>query len=174
MKNIIFDLDGTLIDSMPVWSGVGKSFLVENGTIPPENVDEIFKRMSFEESYKYFVEKLGLKCSFSFMLNSIIQKVKDCYANSVPLKPHVYEFLEKEFQKGTNMCILTASEKEYVLPALERPNDTAVFEDAFHGVVSAKKSGFYTVAVEDRSSLADRDSIIETADRYIKSFDELI
>ncbi|MCI8341935.1 MAG: HAD family phosphatase [Firmicutes bacterium] len=210
MKNIIFDLDGTLIDSMPVWSGVGKSFLVENGTIPPENVDEIFKSMSFEESYKYFVEKLGLKCSFSFMLNSIIQKVKDCYANSVPLKPHVYEFLEKEFQKGTNMCILTASEKEYVLPALERlgiesffcsvftctelgmsksngdiytfvakkiggtPNDTAVFEDAFHGVVSAKKSGFYTVAVEDRSSLADRDSIIETADRYIKSFDELI
>ena len=47
MKNIIFDLDGTLIDSMPVWNGVGKKFLKDNGVEPPEDIEEIFKTMSF-------------------------------------------------------------------------------------------------------------------------------
>ncbi|MCQ4725185.1 HAD family phosphatase [Anaerotignum faecicola] len=210
MKNIIFDLDGTLIDSMPVWNGVGKKFLKDNGVEPPEDIEEIFKTMSFEESHRYFAENLGLECSFDHMISSIISMVKDCYANTIPLKPYAYEFLEKEYKKGTNMCILTASEEDYVIPAVKRLGidkfingiftctglgmskssgeiydaaaerlggtaaDTAVFEDACHGVVNAKGRGYYTVAVEDESSKDDRDTIIKTADMYIKTYKELI
>ena len=40
IKGIIFDLDGTLLDSMSVWENVDKMFLEENGIVPPKGISD--------------------------------------------------------------------------------------------------------------------------------------
>ena len=130
-KNIIFDLDGTLIDSMPVWNNVSQEFLLNHGITPPDNLEEIFKSMSFEESANYFKNELGLQITPQQMIAEIVSMVKARYETDIPLKPKAYEFLQNQYNKGTKMCILTASEKDYVLPALKRLNIHKFFSDVY-------------------------------------------
>lgn len=209
-KNIIFDLDGTLIDSMPVWENVAHDILLSRGITPPNNIDKIFRTMSFQESAMYFKEQLGFQGTTQQFIEDIIAMVKIKYERDIPLKPMAYEFLEKEYNKGTKMCILTASEKDFVVPALNRlkihkfftevytctqlgmsksksdiydfvakkmgvsKSETAVFEDALHAVINAKKAGFYTVAIEDEAARDEREQIKDAVDLYAAGYWELI
>ena len=120
MKSIIFDLDGTLIDSMPVWKDTGKTFLIKHGFEVPENLHSIVKAQTIGQTAEYFRTQLGVTHTQEEIINEIIQYVEDAYKNIIPLKPFVREFLDKELASGTKMCVLTASEAGYIRPALER------------------------------------------------------
>ena len=73
-NSYIFDLDGTLIDSMKAWDNVGYDFLLANGIEPPEDLDERLKTMSFEEAAEYFINSLGLDMN--------VAGCKGCYRDS--------------------------------------------------------------------------------------------
>ena len=60
IRGMIFDLDGTLIDSMPAWENIGSDFLKKHGINPPDDLNEIIKTMSFAESARYFIEFYGV------------------------------------------------------------------------------------------------------------------
>lgn len=210
MNNYIFDLDGTLIDSMGVWDNVGHDFLVKNGIVPPKNLDDIIKEMSFEESAEFFINSLGLKMTKNEVIAGVTEYVADRYRHDIDIKPYVRDFLVKSKKNGKRMCVLTASEKYYVEPLLKRLNidgffenvitcseismskssceiynraanimgfkksETAVFEDALHGVINSKKAGFYTVAVFDFKEKENMELIKKTADLYINSFKDIL
>ena len=209
-KNIIFDLDGTLIDSMGIWDNIGRDFLKKLNVNVPDNLEEILETMSFEEAAIYFNKVLGVEMSPKEIIGAIIAMVKDKYVYDVPLKKGVYEYLHKMKAEGKNMSILTASEEDYVIPALKRlgiyhcfnyiltctglgmsksgsdiynvaaekcgfeKEDTAVFEDALHGVLNAKKAGFYVIGVYDSHEDKNTDKIKASADKYILDFESLI
>jgi len=165
-KNIIFDLDGTLIDSMPVWNNVSRDFLINHGITPPNNLNEIFKSMSFEESAKYFKEQLGLEVTSQQMIAEIISMVKARYETDIPLKPMAYEFLEKQYDKGTKMCILTASEKEYVLPALKRLKINKFFTNVYTCTqlgMSKSKSDIYDLVAKKIGAAKAETAVFEDA-----------
>ena len=47
IKGVIFDLDGTLLDSMTVWSSIDREFLIENGiSDPPPEVSDVVKKIT--------------------------------------------------------------------------------------------------------------------------------
>ena len=52
-KGAIFDLDGTLLDSMPFWEHLGSEYLKVKGINPPKNIDQILKTMSLQQSAEY-------------------------------------------------------------------------------------------------------------------------
>ncbi|WP_352399272.1 HAD family phosphatase [Anaerotignum sp.] len=210
MKNIIFDLDGTLIDSMPVWKNTGQNFLENHGFVVPENLHSVVKTQTLGQTAEYFRTHLGVTHSTEDITKEIINFVEDAYRNTIPLKPYAKEFLDKEYKKGTKMCILTASESSYIQPALERLDllkyfqfiltctetghyknqpevfriamnklggnleNTVVFEDALYAVEGAKKGGFTVYAVADPVTEADSKIIQSVADRYIKSYKDLL
>lgn len=210
MKSIIFDLDGTLIDSMPVWKNTGRNFLQSHGFTIPENLHSVVKSQTIGQTAEYFRRDLGVTHSSEEIINEIIQYVEEAYKNTIPLKPYVREFLDKELENGTKMCVLTASESSYIHPALERLDlmkyfqfiltctetgcyktepevfriamkklggnieNTIVFEDALYAVQGAKKGGFTVYAVADPITEADSNSIRSVADKYIKSYKELL
>jgi len=128
MKNYIFDLDGTLIDSMPAWDNVGTNFLISIGITPPENIEEIYRTMSFEEAAEYFRHDLGMKLTAKEMTKKIAQMVGEKYEKEIPLKANAYSFLEESKKAGKHMTLLTASEMVYVMPCLKRLHIDTFFE----------------------------------------------
>ncbi len=128
IKHIIFDLDGTLLDSMPVWKNTGQTYLERHHLPVPSNLRSILKTQTLPESAAYFREHLGAKQSVEEICNEVISYVSDQYAHYIPLKSHARDFLEQERKKGTKMCILTASEASYIHLALDRLKITPYFE----------------------------------------------
>ncbi len=120
MKHIIFDLDGTLIDSMPVWKNTGRAFLEKYGYPVPPDLQNTVKSMTLPQTAQYFRSCLGVTHTPQEIVSEIASYVEEQYRTSIPLKPFAREFLQKQKEKGVNMCILTASEAEYIMPAIER------------------------------------------------------
>ena len=116
MKYIIFDLDGTLIDSMPVWRGTGSGFLKNHNFPVPENLMEVVKTQTIWQTAEWFRAELGVPME----AEEIVESVVEAYRNTIPLKDGAMEYLEKMKNEGVEMCILTASEADYILPALDR------------------------------------------------------
>lgn len=120
MKHIIFDLDGTLIDSMPIWRGIGSSFLEKHNFPVPPNLTEVVKNQTIWQTAEWFRSELGVPMEAEDIVNGIIGSVVDAYRHTIPLKDGAKEYLEKMAQAGVKMCILTASEPDYILLALDR------------------------------------------------------
>ena len=120
MKYIIFDLDGTLIDSMPVWRGTGSGFLQNHNFPVPENLMEVVKTQTIWQTAEWFRTELGVPMEAEDIVNEIVESVVEAYRHTIPLKDGAMEYLEKMKNEGVEMCILTASEADYILPALDR------------------------------------------------------
>lgn len=133
----IFDLDGTLVDSMKYWENLGPDYLRRRGKIP-QPVDRIkFKQLTLEEATAYIKDAYDLPDSAEAIYNDIIGGIEDAYLTAIPLKPGAKSMLEALSDAGVRMCIATASEKRLVIPALERL-DVANF---FQGIYTCPEVG---------------------------------
>ncbi|MCM1529609.1 MAG: HAD family phosphatase [Alistipes sp.] len=95
VKGIIFDLDGTLIDSMQVWYDVDRRFLGENGVSdPPEDISDRVKKMTIDQSSELFIREFGLSCTKEYVIRRIEELVRLEYEENIPLKPFAAELLE--------------------------------------------------------------------------------
>ena len=129
IKAAIFDADGTLLDSMPIWSGVGSGYLRSMGIEAKDDLDERFKEISLYQSALILKEEYGLPMSLEEIGAGINKMVDHLYAESVPLKPGVVELLKGLRHRGVKMCVATASEAYQIRMALERCGVAHYFED---------------------------------------------
>ena len=121
IKGIIFDLDGTVIDSMGIWAGIDRQFLRENGIEnPPPDVSDNLKRMSADESGKYLIERFGLKLTVSQISQRTQELVKEQYEKYIELKPNVIELLDFLDRKGIPYGIATATYDSLAKAVLKR------------------------------------------------------
>lgn len=94
VKGIIFDLDGTLIDSMGIWSKIDREFLIENGVDdPPSDISEQVKKMTIDRSAQHFIDRFGLSCTKEYVIKRIEELVRQEYEENIQLKPHAAELL---------------------------------------------------------------------------------
>lgn len=131
IKGAIFDLDGTLFDSMFIWDTIGEIYLRSIGYEPKENLNETFKTMSLHDAACYYQSKYGVTLSVEELINGVNAMVEKYYRYEVSLKEGVAEFLEALHQKGVKMCIATATDKYLVEAALERCNISKYFSEIF-------------------------------------------
>lgn len=121
IKGVIFDLDGTLFDSMTVWSSIDREFLIESGvTEPPPGISDIVKKMTVEESSQYFIDSFGLSCTKEYVAQRIREMVRQRYEEQIPLKPYAHELLDLLDSRGIPYGIATATYKSLAQAALRR------------------------------------------------------
>ncbi|WP_295085867.1 HAD family phosphatase [Ruminococcus sp.] len=121
IKGIIFDLDGTLLDSMTVWSSIDREFLIENGIVdPPADVSDVVKKMTVDESSQYFIDRFGLNCTKEYVIQRIEDMVRERYEKQIPLKPNVTELLDALDDRQIPYGIATATYKKLAEAALKR------------------------------------------------------
>jgi len=120
IKAVIFDLDGTLIDSMGVWYKTDRIFLRENNIVPPDDISDKMKKMSIEESAQYFVNEFGLNCTPDYVIKRIEEIVFYEYTNNIQLKDNVTQLLDYLDAGEVSYCIATATYKKLAKAVLER------------------------------------------------------
>ena len=113
-KAVIFDLDGTIVDSMWVWTEVDIVFLGERGLTLPDDLQEYIEGMSFSETAEYFKQRFNLKEDVEELKNIWNQMAYDMYANKVKLKPGVFKFIEFLKERGFKLGIATSNSRELV------------------------------------------------------------
>ena len=128
IKGLIFDLDGTLLDSMHCWENVDRSFLIENGINPPAGISDIVKKMTIQASANYFKTQFSLRQSCEDIINRIEEIVREQYYSSIPLKEGVYETINKLKSVGYRMCVATATYNRLASAALKRLGIIDCFE----------------------------------------------
>lgn len=110
IKGVIFDLDGTLIDSMGVWTRVDHEYLSKRGIDVPENLfEDIEEGNSFNEVARYFKEKFSLSDSIQEIIEEWTGLVLHHYENDIELKPGVRDFLELLKEKGVKIGVGTSN-----------------------------------------------------------------
>lgn len=116
----IFDLDGTLLDSIPVWDAVLAAPLARRGlTCPPDYVRRVHS-LSFAEAAEYTAERFGLREPPETLLAEWDALALEKYAHSVALLPGAREYLARLRSLGVRLAVATSLPERLYLPCLNR------------------------------------------------------
>lgn len=129
IKGAIFDLDGTLLDSMYIWDTIGVDYLKQKGITPESNFRETVKPMSLYQSACYAKERYNIADSTDVIMSDINKMVESFYINDALPKEGVKEFLYELEKKGVQMCIATATDRYLAEAALKRNGMTGFFKE---------------------------------------------
>ena len=114
IRAVIFDLDGSLVDSMWMWRAIDIEYLGRFGIPLPEDLQSRIEGMSFSETAVYFKEHFPIPDSIDRIKEDWNRMAWDKYANEVPLKPGIPEFLERCREEGIKLGIATSNSRQLV------------------------------------------------------------
>ncbi len=130
MKYHIFDLDGTLADSMQQWAGKMINILEISGiTEYPKDIIRIITPLGDRGTAEYFINELGVKMSVDEIIAYMDKYALDEYTYRIPLKDGVKEYLEKLKANGEYLGVLTASPHRFLDVCLKRNGVFELFDD---------------------------------------------
>jgi len=117
----IFDMDGTLVDSMIYWKHLASEFLESKGVqdISP-NILERIKPMTMTESAALFIQEYGLSGTAESVAAEMNAMMDEHYRRDIPLKPGADAYLEALHRRGAHMCVASATAEELMEACLKR------------------------------------------------------
>jgi len=124
----IFDLDGTLVDSMWMWPDIDAEYLERFGFEYDDNLKNEIDGISFHETAVYFKKKFGIKDSVEKICQDWEDMALDKYKYEVKEKPGCTRFLEHLKSRGIKMGIATSNNKNMVDAVLKSLNMKDYFE----------------------------------------------
>ena len=120
----IFDIDGTLIDSMPIWEDLDSEFLKTQGIELSEQekneLNDTMWTMTVDEGVKYLRETFHLALSEEEISKALADVIEHFYVYEVPAKPGMPELVKVLHDEGIPMALATVGEPSYETAALKR------------------------------------------------------
>lgn len=127
-KAVIFDLDGTLVDSMWMWKSIDIEYLERHGHSCPDDLQKAIEGMSFTETAAYFKDRFELPDSLDQIKAAWTEMCIEKYRNDVPLKPGARAFLDRTADLGMKAGIATSNGRAMVDAVLESLDIRAYFQ----------------------------------------------
>lgn len=128
VTHAIFDLDGTLLDSMEMWDRLPSDYLLKYNISPPADLNDRIRAWGTLQVANYFIDELNHPGTADAIIQEINDMIVDQYQNQIQLKPFAGELLENLKNRNIKMCIATATDRELVIPALKRLHILQYFE----------------------------------------------
>lgn len=119
MKTYLFDFDGTLVDSMPIYASMMLRILDEQGVAYGEDIIKIITPLGYAGTAKYFRE-MGMKPPEEEIIATMRRYAVDDYTYRVPAKEYVIDVLRQLKARGDDLNVLTASPHSALDPCLKR------------------------------------------------------
>lgn len=120
IKGAIFDVDGTLLDSMGVWDTIGEDYLRSLGYEPREKLNEKFRTMSIREAAAYYISEYGVMLSVEEICRQVNGWIERFYREEAMMKPGAAAFVKRLHDAGVKLAIATATDDFLVEAALRR------------------------------------------------------
>ncbi len=130
VKGAIFDLDGTLLDSMGIWAQIDRRFLEKRGIPLPDDYVEKVTPMNYHDAAVYTIQRFTLAETEEEIIRDWVDLSVQAYHDEILLKPHVANYLNQLKQQGIKLAVATAQTRELYEPALRRNQIYHLF-DAF-------------------------------------------
>ena len=137
VKGAIFDLDGTIVDSMSMWHDVTVRLLEEQGVNNPEEVFRETEPEPLSVMCRLLHERYGAPDGSETLRLRFLSLVRDAYSHSVDIYPGCREFLRELVDVGVKLCVASSTSEPEVRCALEAQG----VEDLFDFVLSADELG---------------------------------
>ena len=180
IKGAIFDMDGTLIDSLMLWNIIWARFgslFCENGIFAPSSEDDkAVRTMTLKDAMNHIHKQYNIGKSGDELLETANKIMIDFYSKEVELKDGVVEFLEYCYNNGIKMCIASATDKELIKIAIKHCNIEKYFKDIFScaEIGSGKdKPDIYIKAQECLGTKTEETCIFEDSHIAINTADKL-
>ena len=137
VKLLIFDLDGTLLDSMSVWNDVDIEFLGRYGYEVTPEYTEMVKRSTMENAARYTQEKYRIPLTWQEIIEAWESMVYDFYRSDVSLKEGAKKYLDEAKKLGFKLSVTTALSKKNANASLEATG----IKDLFDCVITLEDLG---------------------------------
>lgn len=118
-KAVIFDLDGTLVDSLGIWGEIDIEYLGSYGLEVPNGLQHEIEGLSFTETAAYFKEHFPIEESLDEIKETWKQMAMEKYRCSVQLKAGVREFLPYLKERGILMAVASSNDRTLIEAVLE-------------------------------------------------------
>ena len=129
MQAAVFDLDGTLLDSLGVWDDADRDFLSRRGIPLTPDYTEAVKLMHLEEAARYTKARYALSERPEEIMDEWLAFIRAAYAK-MPLKPYAKEYLLSLHERGVKLAIATSSDEKLFAPALSHNGIKSLFTAA--------------------------------------------
>lgn len=128
IKAAIFDLDGTLVDSMWVWEQIDTDYLTKQGKSIPNGLKEDINHLSFQQTAQYFKKRFEINDSIEEIMNCWHLLAYEHYSKNVRLKPGALDFLNKLKSLGIKIGLATSNSTSLLEAVLYNNNIYHLFD----------------------------------------------
>ena len=125
----IFDMDGTLVDSMRYWKDLSAEYIRSKGCVPDEQMMKRCETMTMIESARLFMDGYSLPGPPERLVDEMNAMMAEHYRRDVPLKSGAQDYVRALRAQGVRMCVATGTDAELARACLERLGVADCFED---------------------------------------------
>ena len=127
----LFDFDGTLVDSMPIYEAIMKKMLDDYKIEYGEDLIKIITPLGYRLTARYYREKLGHPLPEDEIVSKLQAEAVHAYTHLVQAKEGVIETLKALRARGDHLNVLTASPHPMLDPCLKRLGVWALFDNVW-------------------------------------------
>lgn len=128
MQACVFDLDGTLFDSMQVWEQIDQEFLGKRGIAVPPDYTEAIACLGLRRAAEYTIQRFGFTDDTDALVEEWKAMAVQAYSQTVTLKPYAREYLQKLKTAGIKLAVATSLPPSLYTPALQRLGIEPLFD----------------------------------------------